>query len=140
MDLRDCIKFANENPICFVATTEEDQPRVRALGYWFADQTGFYFKTAKVKDVCNQLRKNPKTEVCFYKKDSLIGTMLRIAGTVEFIEDQQSKEKLVHERPFLKEFEDTIESPDIVIFRLIHGAAYFWTMENNLEPKEYIVF
>jgi len=140
MDLRDCIKFANENPICFLATTEDDQPRVRALGYWFADKTGFYFKTARVKDFCQQLKKNPKTEVCFYKNDALIGTMLRIAGTVEFIEDEQSKDALVKDRPFLKEFEDTIESPDIIIFRMVNGQAYFWSMENNLKTKEYIYF
>jgi pyridoxamine 5'-phosphate oxidase len=42
MNINDCIKFTNENPVCLVATTENDQPRVRALGFWFADETGFY--------------------------------------------------------------------------------------------------
>jgi uncharacterized pyridoxamine 5'-phosphate oxidase family protein len=37
MDIQDCIKFANANSICSLATVENDQPRVRILGFWFAD-------------------------------------------------------------------------------------------------------
>ncbi|MCE7698204.1 MAG: hypothetical protein K8E24_005000 [Methanobacterium paludis] len=36
MDFEDCIKFANETPVCYLATADGDQPRVRALGFWFA--------------------------------------------------------------------------------------------------------
>jgi len=66
MNLEDCIKFANDNPICYVATADGDQPRVRAFGMWFADKTGFYFSTQASKAVCKQLKSNPKVEVCFY--------------------------------------------------------------------------
>ena len=50
MDFKDCIKFANETPVCYLATADGDQPRVRALGFWFADETGFYFQIGAVKD------------------------------------------------------------------------------------------
>jgi len=30
MELKDYIEFANKNPACYVATTDGDQPRVRA--------------------------------------------------------------------------------------------------------------
>jgi nitroimidazol reductase NimA-like FMN-containing flavoprotein (pyridoxamine 5'-phosphate oxidase superfamily) len=43
MDYKDCIKFANENPVCYVATADGDQPRVWGLLMWFADETGFFF-------------------------------------------------------------------------------------------------
>jgi len=56
MNIQDCIKFTNENPICYLATVECDQPRVRALGFWFADETGFYFQTASIKEFPNQFR------------------------------------------------------------------------------------
>jgi pyridoxamine 5'-phosphate oxidase len=39
MNINDCIRFTNENPICYLATAENDQPRVRVLGFWFADET-----------------------------------------------------------------------------------------------------
>lgn len=140
MNIQDCISFANENKLCFLATTEGDQPRVRALGFWFADETGFYFQTGSVKDLYNQLRNNNKAEICFYKHEGMIGTTLRVAGSVSFIHDRYLKEKVLGERPFLKEYGLTVDSPGLIIFRIAHGQAHFWTMENNLKPKEIIEF
>jgi pyridoxamine 5'-phosphate oxidase len=140
MNIHDCIKFTNENPICYLATNEDDQPRVRALGFWFADETGFYFQTSSIKEIPGQLKKNPKTEVCFYKQEGMIGTMLRIAGKVEFVNDLKFREKALNDRPFLKSFGLTVDSPTLVLFRISHGQAHFWTMENNLKPKEFIEF
>ena len=31
MEFKDCIKFANENPVTHIATVEGDQPRVRGF-------------------------------------------------------------------------------------------------------------
>jgi uncharacterized pyridoxamine 5'-phosphate oxidase family protein len=140
MNIQDCIQFANDNKLCYLSTVEGDQPRVRALGFWFADDTGFYFQTGSIKSMFKQLRKNPKTEACFYHQEGMIGTMLRVAGSVDFIEDKTLKEKVLKERPFLKEFGLTVESPGLIIFRIAHGEAHFWTMENNLKPKEIIKF
>jgi uncharacterized pyridoxamine 5'-phosphate oxidase family protein len=138
--IQDCIQFTNENPVCYLATVEGDQPRVRALGFWFADESGFYFQTATLKEIPSQLKKNPKTEACFYKHENALGSMLRIAGEVEFITDRAMKERALADRPFLKNFGLTAESPALVIFRIAHGEAHFWTMENNLSPKEIIRF
>ncbi len=140
MNLQDCITFANENPVCSFATVEDEQPRVRLLGFWFADETGFYFQTALIKEIPKQLEANPKAEVCFYKPGQPLGTMLRIAGETEFITDKKLKEKCMKDRPFLKEFGLTVESPGLVLFRISHGKAHFWNMENNVKPKQYIEF
>lgn len=140
MNIDDCIKFTKENPGCFLATADGDQPRVRMLGFWFADKTGFYFQTSTIKEFPHQLMKNPKTEVCFYKHEGMTGTMLRISGEVEFVEDVAFKERALNDRPFLKSFGLTIDNPKLVIFRISHGKAHFWTMENNLKPKQYIDF
>ena len=139
-DIRDCIDFANENKLCFLATSEGTQPRVRALGFWFADDTGFYFQTGDMKSLYHQLKSNPKVEVCFYKHEGLIGCTMRIAGEVEFVTDAALKEKVIRERPFLKNFGLTVNSPGLVIFKIPHGLAHFWTMENNLKPKHFICF
>ena len=140
MNIQDCIKFTNENPVCYFATTENDQPRVRVLGMWFADETGFYFQTANIKEIPHQLEKNPKSEMCFYHHEGLIGTMLRITGEVEFLNDSSLKEKVLNDRPFLKSFGMTVDSPALVLYRIAHGQAHFWTMESNMKPKEYIEF
>ena len=140
-NINTCIEFANENKMCcYLATLDNDQPRVRAMQFWFANQTGFYFQTGTIKDLYKQLKTNPKVEVCFYKPDKMPGTTLRIAGKIEFVDDKQLKEKVMVERPFLKEMGLTSESPVLIIFRIAHGEAHFWTMETNLKPKEIIRF
>ena len=140
MDLQDCIKFTNENPICSLATVENDQPRVRLIGFWFADKSGFYFQTSTIKEIPNQLKMNPKTEVCFYKHAGMIGTMLRISGEIEFLTDSELRKKAFIDRPFLKSFGMTLDSPSLILFRISHGQAHFWNMDNNLKPKEIIQF
>ena len=140
LDFYDCIEFANENKVCFLATLDGDQPRVRALGFWFADETGFYFQTGDMKSMYLQLKEHPQTEVCFYKHEGSIGTMMRISGEVEFLQDHALKEKVLHERPFLKSFGLTVNNPGLIIFRIPHGKAHFWTMETNLKPKHIICF
>ncbi len=138
--LQDCIAFANENQVCYLATVEGDEPRVRAMGFWFADQTGFYFQTATVKEIPAQLEKNPNIEACFYKHAGMLGEMMRVGGAAEFVADPAMKIRVLEERPFLRLLGLTEDSPELVIFRIAHGRAHFWTMADNLKAKEYILF
>ncbi len=140
MELTEYIRFANETPICYLATVEGDQPRVRALGFWFADETGFYFQTSTTKEIPHHLEINPKCEVCFYKHSGMIGTMMRITGKAEKVDDLFFREKALNDRPFLKSFGVSIDSPQLYLFRISHGEAHFWTIENNLKPKEFTKF
>lgn len=139
MDFQDCVKFANENPLCYVATAEGDQPRVRAINIWFADDKGFYFQTESVKAFCKQLENNPKIEVCFYAPgaDAAIGKIMRVAGEVEFISGTAIKRRVLEERPFLKGMGiEKPEDPLLVVFRIYTGEAFFWTMECNMRESE----
>jgi pyridoxamine 5'-phosphate oxidase len=139
-DIKACIEFANANKVCYLATVEGDQPRVRALGFWYADGTGFYFQIGAVKAMYGQLRKNPKVEACFYDNKSPIGTMLRVAGKVEFVDDRAVKERAMKDRPFLKDMGLNADSPGLIVFRIAHGQAHYWTMADNLKAKEPIGF
>lgn len=140
MEFADCIKFANENPVAWLATAEGDQPRVRGMGMWYADETGFYFQTATMKDMVRQLEGNGKVEFAFYRPDEAVGSMLRIAGEVEFLDDVEVKKRVLADRPFLAEFGLTADGPELVVFRIAKGEAQFWDWESNLKPKEIIKF
>ena len=140
MDFQDCIKFASENPQCYLATTEAGQPRVRPLKLWFADEKGFYFQTQAVKALYKQLKNNRKVEVCFYRPDPNLSTgkAMRVAGEVEFIDDIALKARVLEDRPFLKE-EYGVKSPEdpmLVVFRIHTGEAFFWTREYSMRESE----
>lgn len=38
MELKDCIEFANMNPVSYIATVDGDKPRVKGLILWYADE------------------------------------------------------------------------------------------------------
>lgn len=139
MSLQAILKFANENSVVSIATVEGDQPRVRNFLLWFADETGFYFHTGTPKAVCQQLKRNPKVELCFYNPGTALngGLMLRVTGEVEFLNDPALKARLLDERPFLLAIgAGSPENQLLAIFRVPHGEAWFWSMAKNLCEAE----
>ncbi len=137
MKFQDYVKFANEHPVCWVATTEGNQPHVRVLQVWFADDNGFYFQTETTKSIYKQLKANNKIELCFYAPGSELGTVMRITGKVEFVTDAALRKKVLSDRPFLNAM--GVKGPDdplLGIFRVHSGEAYFWTIANNMKEAE----
>jgi len=138
MDFAKCIKFANENPVTYIATVDGDQPRVRAFAMWFADKTGFYYHTGTPKGVCRQLKKNPNAELCYYAPgEQGAGKMMRVTGKAEFLEDRALEEKLFKDRPWVRDLMKAApKDAKLAIFRVAHGEAYFWTMEYNMRERD----
>lgn len=133
MDFNDCVKFANENTTCYLATAEGDQPRVRAMGMLYADKTGFYFNTEFPKALARQLKTNQKVEVCYFAK----GQTLRVTGRVEFVEDPAIRKRFYEARPFLKGLGiKGPEDPALLVFAVRHGEAFFWTIADNTKEAK----
>ncbi len=135
MDFKDCVKFANDNKTCYLATAEGDQPRVRAMGMWYADDSGFYFQAQTVKALYKQLEKNPKVELYFHAKD--LGKVMRVYGKARIITDIKIRAKCIEERPFVKNF--GINEPDnplLAVFQVYTGEAYFWTMADSMKEAD----
>jgi len=139
MDFKDCIKFANENPICYLATADGDQPRVRGMGMWYADETGFYFQSETNKALYKQIKKNPKVEICFHaggvNPEAL--KVMRVYGKVKIITDPKIRAKCIAERPFLRNFGITEpDNPLLAVFQVYTGEAYFFTMADNMKEAD----
>lgn len=121
------IDFINENPVCYLATADGDQPRVRAFMCWLADESGIYFDTADYKPTFNQLQANPRMEACFHAGKR----MLRVSGEAEFTDDPGLRKKLFGEKE---------DDPHTVIFRLKSGSAIYWWKEDGKSHKERFEF
>jgi pyridoxamine 5'-phosphate oxidase len=135
VDFKDYTDFANEVKTCYLATVDGDQPRVRALGMWYADETGFYFQAQTVKAMCKQLEKNPKVEGYFNAKD--FSKVMRVTGKVRFIDDLAVRAKCIEDRPFVKNFGITEpENPLLAVFQIYTGEAYFWTMADSMKEAD----
>jgi len=138
VDLQDCIKFATENPVCYIASMDGDQPRVRAFLMFFADDTGFYFAMLSPKQVSKQLKKNPKTEVCFYNNPAELqdARHMRVTGEVEFLDDEELIARVTQERAFLEPLAGQTLAGLWEVFRIHTGEAHFWTLQDTLKEPE----
>ena len=138
MDFQECVKFATEHPVCYMATTDGDQPRVRALLMWFANEEGFYFGTFSPKQFAKQLEKNPKIEVCFFNNaaDLADAKSMRVTGEIQWLADEALVSKIAQERGFLEQMSGMSLEGLWRVFRVYTGEAHFWTIPDVLkEPK-----
>ena len=139
MEFTDCVQFANENKLCYLATTDGDQPRVRVLLLWFADQEGFTFCGLAPKNVWKQIAANPKVEICFFNNAAEFKDVqvMRVTGQAEFLEDLELKKKVLEDRPFYKNFgSGEPDDPTYPIVRVAHGEAWFWNANYILKEAE----
>jgi pyridoxamine 5'-phosphate oxidase len=138
MNIHDCIKFASDNPVCFLSTMDGDQPRVRAVLLVKADETGFYFDLLNTKKVVEQVLANPKAEVCFYNNasDLMQAKEMRVTGLMELVQDQELIQKVAKDRSFLDQLAGRPTGPLTMIFRLSKGEAFFWTMPDILKEAQ----
>ena len=139
MDLQDYIDFAQENPLCSLATVDGNQPRVRIFWFWFADEKGFYFETLAMKEVFKQLKEHPMIEVCFFNNatEPEKWKSMRVTGKIEFIDDINLKKKLLVDLPILANVgSGKPEDPVFQIFRIYTGEAHFWTVADAGQERE----
>lgn len=137
MNKKEILDFVNSNPIFHMATVDGDTPHVRGMLLFRADDDGIVFNTGKIKDLYRQLNKNQKVELCFSNGifENLI--QVRIAGTVEALEDLELKKEIVAKRDFLKPWIDRVGYDQLAVYVLRKGTATVWTMATNTDPKEY---
>jgi len=138
MNLQDCARFATENPACYVASMDGDQPRVRGFLTWYADNGGFHFITMSLPVVSRQLREHPKVEVCFYNNPAELkdAQQMRVMGEAEFLDDEQVKEKAYQTRAFRDTIAGQSLRPFTQVFRISTGEAHFWTLADSLKEPE----
>lgn len=53
---KNCIKFANLNPISLIATVNGDQPTARVLDMWYTNKSGYYFQMMQTLIHTNSLK------------------------------------------------------------------------------------
>jgi pyridoxamine 5'-phosphate oxidase len=133
MNREEIVTFLNANPGCHLATLENNQPRVRGMFMYRADEQGIIFHTGDFKSLYSQLLGNKKVEICFNSPD----TQVRVEGIAEITNDANLKTEILEARPWLKPLMGEKGGDALVVFRIIDCKAAVWSMEANLEPTTY---
>lgn len=92
--------FLKECRTFFIATTDQDQPRVRPFGVSEIIDGRLYIMTGKVKDVYKQMAANGKFEICALKQSG--AEWMRLSGTLVNDETLAVKEEFLKRNPGLK--------------------------------------
>ena len=97
-NLKKVLEFLDSAQTYFLATMDNDQPRVRPFGTALVYNDKLYIQTGKIKQVSKQLAKNPKAEICAFKD----GKWVRISG--ELVEDdtREVKTMMLEKMPVLR--------------------------------------
>lgn len=103
--MQEVLKFLKENQTFYISTIEKDQPRVRPFGAITEFEGKLYLITSNSKPVYNQLKENPKFELCAMDNK---GDWLRVAATAVFDTRREPKVKMLEDIPMLK----TMYNPD----------------------------
>ena len=84
MTKAEIIEFLNANPTCYLATSQNHMPHVRAMRMYRADEKGIIFQTVDGKDLPKQLLGNPNVEVCFFSTEK--GIQIRVSGKATVVD------------------------------------------------------
>lgn len=142
MKKEEIFELMKGNPVFYLATMEENQPRCRGMLLYKANDDGIVFHTGNTKDVYKQIKENSKVEMCFndFKKN----LQVRISGQLEEVKDNEFKDEICEDpsRKFIKNWREAGPLEDFYssfkVFRLKNGEAVYWTMERNFSPKNII--
>ena len=96
--MNEVFEFLRSAGTYYLATVEDDQPRVRPFGTVDIFEGKLYIQTGKSKSVSKQIAANPKAELCAFKD----GMWLRLSGELVRDDRIEAKAHMLDSYPQLK--------------------------------------
>lgn len=110
--MEEVLEFLKKCGTYYLATVEEDQPRVRPFGTAIVFEGKLYIQTGKVKPVSRQLHANPKAEICAFSGDAWV----RISGKLIADERIEAKKAMLDAYPHLRGMYDENDDNTEVLY------------------------
>jgi uncharacterized pyridoxamine 5'-phosphate oxidase family protein len=118
--MKEVLDFLKSAGTYYLATVEGDQPRVRPFGTAHIFDNKLYIQTGKKKPVSQQMKKNPKVEICAMKG----GEWIRIQATAVNDDRVEAKESMLEAYPNLKNMYSATDNNTQVLY-LKNATATF---------------
>ena len=96
--MKETYDFLKKCGVFYLATLDNDKPRVRPFGAINVFEDKLYFQTGKIKNVSKQIEINNNVEICgFYD-----GQWIRVEGKLVEDDRREAKENMLDNNPELK--------------------------------------
>ncbi len=126
--MKEVQEFLKECGVYYLATVENDQPRVRPFGTAEIFDNHLYIQTGKKKDVFKQIENNNKVEICAFKD----GKWIRISGKLILDDRIEAKKDMLDKNPNLRNMYDENDDNTAVLY-FESGVATIYSFGG--EPK-----
>ena len=110
--MEETLKFLKEAGVYYIATVDDNKPRVRPFGTCEIFENHLYIQTGKSKDVFKQIEKNNNVELCAFKD----GKWIRITGNLIIDDRIEAKKDMLDKNPNLRAMYDENDDNTIVLY------------------------
>ena len=126
------LDFLKKAEVYYLATVEDDQPRVRPFGTINEFEGKLYIQTGKVKPTSKQLAANPKAEICAFCD----GAWIRVA--CELVEDDrfEARKSMLDAYPNLRGMYNENDG-NTQVFYMKNATATFCAFGKEAEIVEF---
>ena len=122
-EIRDYLKNSG---MFFIATIDNDKPRVRPFGVAEIYNNRLYIQTGKKKDVFKQIMSNSNVEICAFNN----GTWIRIEGNLILDDRVEVKKYLLDQNPELRNmYNENDDNTAALYFEKGRATIYSFTSE-----------
>ena len=110
--MEEVLKFLKECGAYYLATVEDEKPRVRPFGTAEIFENHLYIQTGNKKDVFKQIQKNPNVEICAFKD----GKWLRLRGILKRDDRYEARKDMLDKNPYLRGMYDENDGNTEVLY------------------------
>ena len=124
--------YFKDSQSIFLATSEENQPRVRPVTLIYFDKR-FWITTGTDNHKVLQIQKNPKIEFCLIVKKEDKQGYVRGTGLAKIVKDKEQKGKIAKHCDFFSDFWESPDDPDYTLIEVsINEIEYLKPDEINV--------
>ena len=110
--MKEVREFLKDCGVYYLATIDQDKPKVRPFGTAEIFENHLYIQTGKKKDVFKQIEKNPNVEICAFKD----GRWIRISGKLVLDDRIEAKKDMLDKNPTLKNMYSELDDNTAVLY------------------------
>ena len=130
--MEEILKFVKDCGVYYLATVDNNRPKVRPFGTFEIFEGHLYIQTGKKKDVYKQIEKNSNVELCAYKD----GKWIRVSGNLILDDRIEAKKDMLDKNPSLRGMYNENDDNTAVLY-FEKGIA---TISSFTEPPKVIEF
>ena len=113
----------------FLASMDQDQPRLRPVSPVRVDHFTVYVANLKIYHKTKEIAANPKVEMCYMAANH---DQVRITGVAELVEDRETMSSIWDTNPLLRKYLGSVDHPNLIIYRIIPNRVRYmkeWALE-----------